>query len=875
MSDERPDPDVLLERVKESERARLKLFFGFAPGVGKTYAMLESARRLKARGVDVVVGLVETHGRSETAALLEGLEVLPRRTIEYRGRKVTEFDLERALTRKPAVLLLDELAHTNVEGSRHARRWNDVLELLDAGIDVHTTLNVQHVESLNDVVAQITGVQVRETVPDTLLARADAIELIDLPADELLKRLADGKVYLPEQARRAAEHFFKRGNLLALRELALRRTAERVDLDVQAWRELHDIEDTWPASERILLCVGPAPSSARLIRAAHRIAAGLRAPWFAACVSSPVNALNDEDARRIEEHLAFAESLGGEVVRLEGPSVAKELLQWARAHNVTRLLLGKPTHTRLRDRLKGSLVDAVVRGSGDIDVLVISGDEETERRDKPAPRERTPWWSYAGSLATVALTTGLAFVLHRFANIPDPESLFLAGIMVVAAFFGRGPSLLAAGLSVAAYDVFFVPPYYTFAVADGRYVLTFALMFGVGVVISALTGRLRHQEAAARAREMTTRALLSLTRELAGANDVDGIARLLERHLVDACGGSAETLLLEDGRLRASPSLSANERGVAEWTHEHQREAGLGTETFAGSTVRATPLGHGSGVLLWRPPDEDVVSARRGLVDGFAKQAGLALDRLRFSENARASALKARTEELRSSLLSAVSHDLRTPLAVVTGAATTLRDDTALDEATKAQLLDTIADEAERLERLVRNLLDMTRVQSGALRVQKEWVPVDELVGSARTRLAKQLEGRDVQLSAELESLQVDPVLFEQVLFNLLDNAGKYTPAKSPLEIAVTRAHNGARVTISDRGPGVTHADAERLFDKFFRGEQQNVPGAGLGLAICRGIVEAHGGQIHVEARAGGGASFVIDLPLDGEPPAVPEENDE
>jgi two-component system sensor histidine kinase KdpD len=868
------NPDALLKRVKEAERARLKLFFGFAPGVGKTFAMLESAQRLKARGVDVVVGIVETHGRAETAALLDGLEMLPRRTIEYRGRQTTEFDLERALTRKPAVLLLDELAHTNVEGSRHARRWHDVLELLDAGIDVHTTLNVQHVESLNDVVAQITGVQVRETVPDTLLARADAIEIIDLPADELLKRLAEGKVYLPEQARRAADHFFKRGNLLALRELALRRTAERVDLDVQAWRELHEIEDTWPAGERILLCVGPAPSSARLIRAAHRIAAGLRAPWFAACVSSPVNALNDADTRRVEEHLAFAESLGGEVVRLEGASVAHELLAWAREHNVTRLLLGKPTHTRWRDRLRGSLLDAVVRGSGDIDVLVISGDEDTEKRTPPQ-RERTSWRSYAGSLATVAVTTGIAFVLHRFANIPDPESLFLAGIMVVAAFFGRGPSLLAAGLSVAAYDVFFVPPYFTFAVADGRYVLTFALMFGVGVVISALTGRLRQQEAAARAREMTTSALLSLTRELAGATDVEGIARLLERHVIDTCGGTTSVLLVENARLRAPPSLTASELGVAEWTHEHQREAGLGTETLAGSTVRATPLGHGSGVLLWRPPDEDVIATRRGLVDGFAKQAGLALDRLRFSENARTSALKARTEELRSSLLSAVSHDLRTPLAVVTGAATTLRDDKALDDATREQLLDTIADEAERLERLVRNLLDMTRVQAGALRVHKEWVPVDELVGSARTRLTKQLEGRDVQLRAELDSLQIDPVLFEQVLFNLLDNAAKYTPAKSPLEINITRANTGARITISDRGPGVSPGDAEQLFDKFYRGEQHKVPGAGLGLAICRGIVEAHGGQIHVEARTGGGASFVIDLPLDGEPPTVPEEKDE
>lgn len=881
MTDGRPDPDALLQRVTAEARRRtpLKVFFGFAPGVGKTFAMLESARRLKAEGVDVVVGLVETHGRAETAALVEGLEVLPRRAVDYRGKSVTEFDLERALQRKPQVLLLDELAHTNVEGSRHARRWQDVHELLDAGIEVHTTLNVQHVESLNDVVAQITHVQVRETVPDSMLERADAIELVDLPPDELLERMADGKVYVPEQAQRATEHFFRRGNLLALRELALRRTAERVDRDVQAYRTLHEIRTTWPAGERVLVCVGPAPASAKLIRAARRIAAGLRAPWFAVCVSSPLRPLGAEDTRTLESHLALAESLGGEVVRLEGPSVAEELLGWARAHNVTRIVLGKPTHTWWRDRVRGSLLDALVRGSGDIDVLVLSGDDDAEpRREPPTTTERPPWWSWLGACAAVGVTAAAAFALHRSFAIPDPEMLFLAAIMVSAASFGRGPALLAATLSVAAYNFFFVPPYFTFAVTDSRYVLTFAVMFGVGVVISALTGRLRAQEAGARGRELETRALLSLSRDLGTASTEQAIASVLARHVVEARGGEVVVLLAADGRLSPAASfpenvtLDTSELGVAAWTHEHRREAGLGTGTLSGSTVRAAQLGSEVGVLAWRPPRGATELARRSLVDAFARQAGLALDRLRFSEAARVAALKARTEELRSSLLSTVSHDLRTPLAVVTGAATTLRDDTSLDEGTRQQLLDTICDEAERLERLVKNLLDMTRVQAGALSVKKEWVPVDELIGSARTRLATQLKGRAVNVAAQVEFLQVDAVLFEQVLFNLLDNAAKYTPAGSALDLEVSKTAEGARVVLSDRGPGVSEEDAERLFDKFYRGAQRAAPGAGLGLAICRGIVEAHGGRIHVEARDGGGARFVIDLPLDGAPPAVPQE---
>ena len=867
--------------IDDRKRTRLKIFFGFAPGVGKTYAMLESARQLKTQGLDVVVGIIDTHGRSEADSLLEGLELLPRKHLEQRGQPMEEFDLERALTRKPAVLLLDELAHTNLDGSRHLRRWQDVLELLDAGIEVHTTLNVQHLESLNDVVAQITHVQVRETVPDALLDRADSLELVDLPPEELLKRLAEGKVRVPEQARLASEDFFRRGNLLALRELALRRTAERVDDEVQAYRKLHEVQATWPAGERILVCVGPAPASARLVRAGRRMAAGLRAPWYAACVTNPVGSMSRADQQRLESHLELASTLGGEVVRLSGPVIAEELLSWARSHNVTRILLGKPTHTWWRDRLRGSLLDAVVRRSADIDVLAISGDD-----DAPVPRGRgplttpSPWWHWLASAGVVAITCAVAFTLRRLMELPDPEMLFLLGIMLTAAAFGRGPSLLASALSVAAYDFFFVPPSFTFAVNDTRYVLTFAMMFGIGVLISALTSRLRQQEQAARQRESDTRALFTLTRDLAQASAAQTLAEALCRHVADATGGTAVVLLPEEGRLApiaARPvltSLAPDDLRVAQWVQQHQREAGLGTDTLGGARVLVLPLGKGIGVLAWIPRDGDVDPTRRPVLDAFARQAGLALERFEFSEQARTAVLKARTEELRSTLLSTVSHDLRSPLAVVTGAAQTLRDDRGLDPAAQAQLLDTICEEAERLERMVRNLLDMTRVQAGALRVKKEWVPVDELIGSARARLGKVLMGREVSVQAEPEVpfLQVDPVLFEQVLFNLLDNAAKYTPPGSPLEVKVSRGAIGARVAVLDRGPGVRREETERLFDKFFRGAQQGVAGVGLGLAICRGIVAAHGGLIQAEERSGGGASFVIDLPIDGKPPPVPSE---
>jgi two-component system sensor histidine kinase KdpD len=885
---ERPDPDTLLRRLQEEERragrGRLKIFFGFAPGVGKTYRMLQVARELVTQGHDVVVGALETHGRYDTASLLLGLELLPRRTLPYRGRVLEEFDLDAALARKPALLLLDEMAHTNAPGSRHAKRWQDAMELLDAGIDVYTTLNVQHVESLNDVVEQITRVQVRETVPDSVLERADEIELVDVAPEELLQRLRDGKVYLPEEAARAVQHFFQRGNLLALRELALRRVAERVDADVLAYREAQGVQATWATAERILVCLGPSPGAARLVRAAARMAAGLRAPWVAATVEQTGKAPpGDEDRERLDGHLRLADSLGAETARLSGRSVAGTLLAFARKHNVTRIVIGKPGRSRWRELLRGSVLDELVRGSGDIDVHVISGEEDAEREPR-ASREPSPpaGWPYAWSALLVAVTAGLALVASSLLGVPDPQMLFLLAVMVAAIWLGRGPSVLAAALSVAAYDFFFVPPLYTFAVADARYVLTFAMMFGVGIVVSSLALRLRRAEQAAVLREERTRALHTLGRELGSALHLDAVAAVSAGRGAVTFDTPVAVLIPDEQGLAvraASPSgfaLGAAELAVARWTLEHGRLAGSGTDTLPGSALTCAPMRLGSqtlGVLALRPrAPGPLPTEQRDFLLAFARQVAFALERVMLAEHARQAALRARTEELRSSLLSSVSHDLRTPIAAITGAATTLRSEAGLDERVRRDLLETVCEEAERLERLVGNLLDMTRLESGTVSPKLEWVPLEEIVGTALARVEKLLGGRAVTttIPAGFPLLSVDPPLLEQLLVNLLENAARYTGAQAGIEIRAEQEGGSLVIEVADRGPGIAPGDEERIFERFQRGEHAGVAGAGLGLSIARAIAQVHGGRLTAANRPGGGAVFRLTLPAAEQPPLAP-----
>lgn len=915
MAEARRDPDALLAELKRSEaqarRGKLKIFFGAAPGVGKTYAMLEAARAEREAGVDVVIGVVETHGRDETRWLIDGLQpldALPRRAIEYRGHVLHELDLDGALARRPQLLLVDELAHSNAEGSRHPKRWQDVLELLEAGIDVWTTVNVQHLESLNDVVAQVTHVRVRETVPDAVFERADQVELVDIPPDALLARLAEGKVYAGEAGARAAASFFKRGNLLALRELALRRTAERVDSDVLAWRRAEGISTAWQVAEHVLVAVGPSPVSADLVRAARRLASGLRARFTAATVETPASAPLSKEARaRINRHLRLAEDLGAEIAVLSGLRPADALLEHARSHNVTRIVVGKPTHARWRDLVFGSLLDALVRGSGNIDVHVLRGDPETAgavASDRPPPRPAQPA-AMARAVLAVALATGVSFAMYGHFDIANLVMIYLLAIVLVAYSHGRAPAMVASVLSVAAFDLCFVPPRFTFSVSDGRYLVTFVILLLVGAVVSHLAERVRRQAEASRLRELRTHALFSLTRELASAKDARGVGEVLVRHLAAACDAQVTVLLGRAGRLvelrveeasgggevqEPAPAsrrfeLDEREMGVAAWAFERGEAAGMSTTTLPGAKALYLPLGAGGktlGVAAVAPADparlEDTELGH--LLKAFAQQAAVALARAELGEEARRAAVRAEREELLSSLLSSVSHDLRTPLAAITGAASTLLDEEAidaLDAGVRRDLLVTIQEESDRMNRLVANLLEMTRLESGSVVVRKEWTPLEEVVGSALDRLEVAMHGRpvEVRLPADLPLVPLDAVLMGQVFVNLLENAAKHTPPRTPVEVSARAVGDRLVVDVADRGPGIPAGAEERVFEKFYSGDGgRSSGGAGLGGAIVRGIVVAHGGAVSARNRPGGGALFRLELPLEGGPPEVPEESE-
>jgi two-component system sensor histidine kinase KdpD len=883
MPKDRPDPDELLRRVVEEQvrqqRGKLTLFFGAAPGVGKTYAMLEAARAAVAEGQRVLVGIVETHGRFETAALLNGLEVLPRRKVAYRGFDFEEFDLDAALARHPDVILVDELAHSNAEGSRHPKRWQDVEELLEAGIDVLSTMNVQHVESLNDVIAKVTGIIVRETVPDSVLERAHEIKLVDLPPDDLLERLHDGKVYVPAQAQRAIEHFFRKGNLIALRELALRQTAERVDAQMQAYRKEQGIEQTWAVAEQILVAVSPSPFSARLVRAARRMAGSLHARWYAVYVEPrDARRLSREAEARLSQNLRLAERLGADVVTLSGSDAAEELLRFAREHNITKIIAGKPITLGLFSRWRVSLVDRIVRQGGDIDVYVTAGDPDSAETTPPKPPARPmPIPGYVLALFVVAVATGPA-LLFGPEQLADVVMIYLLGILFVSSRQGIRPSLLASVASVAAVDFFFVPPYLTFTVADLRHTLTFVVMLLVGFTVSALAERVRSQAAAATRREATTRALYELERALTSAQGSRRVIEVGASEVAKMVEGDVTVFLpASDGHVSAVHSTHSEDRverdaSIAQWVWSHQKEAGLGTETLPSSTSLFVPLlasGGIVGVLGMRPHAshqfESIQERRR--VDTFAARLALALERAMLAEQTERARRDVEAEQLRSTLLSSVSHDLRTPLAVITGCASTLLQAPAVgDAATRQELTKNILDEAERLNRLIRNLLDMTRLDSGAVKVQKEPQSCEEVVGAALHRLESRLVGRDIEVSipADLPLVPFDAVLIEQVLINLLENALKYSGGT--IEVRASQGNSEVVVEVSDRGPGIPEGQEARIFEKFQRAAGERGPGGvGLGLTICRAIVAAHGGRIWAKNRDGGGATLTFALPMDGE----------
>lgn len=906
---ERPDPDQLLAAVQTEEqqrmRGKLTIFLGYAAGVGKTFAMLSAAHQRKSEGVEVVVGYIETHKRAETEALVAGLEVVPRQQVEHRGARLPEMDLDAVLARQPQLALVDEFAHTNAPGSRHPKRYQDVLELLDAGIDVYTTLNIQHLDSLNDVVAQITGVVVRETLPDRVLDECADIKLIDLPPDELLQRLAEGKVYVPEQAARAIEKFFRKGNLTALREMTLRRAAERVDDQMRAYMQTRAIPGPWNASERLLVCVSPSTLSERLVRSARRLADELNAEWFAVYVETQAN-LSSAERERIARILQLAEELGAKAITLPGRAVAEAAITYARQHNVTKIIVGKPLRPRWQDLLLGSVVEQLVRQTGSIDVYVISG--EAESALQVARRE---WWPnrpyrrYLQSGLLVLMATILGFLIdpalsfekwqlaqriftlgyrptdHFFAEpILEPTNLvmiFLAAVVIGAVSLGRGPAIVASALSVLVFDFFFVPPYLTFTVSDTQYIFTFIGLFVVGLVISSLAARAREQAEAAQQRAAETSELFELSRDLAAAATLDELVRALLGHVEQTFGREALVLLPEDQVLRpraASPNLHLddNERAVADWVFRHGEPAGRNTHTLTAARLRYLPLKTARGmvgVLGVKGPaeaEQHLSPEQRRLMESFASQGALAIERAQLSDAAQQAQVLQATEKLQTALLNAVSHDLRTPLVSITGALSTLQDEQVqLDERARRTLVENASDEAARLNRLVGNLLDMTRLESGAYRLKREPCEVQDVIGAALDQLSDRLAERIVQINVDhnLPLVALDFVPMTQVLVNLIDNALKYAPPNQPIEIHARLAETRLQISVADYGPGLPPQDLAKVFDKFYRAQRpDNVSGSGLGLSICKGIVEAHGGTIRAENRPGGGAVFEIELPL-------------
>lgn len=893
MSTTRPDPDDLLARVRaeddRSRQGRLKIFFGYAAGVGKTFAMLEAARRAKADGRDVVVGYVEPHGRTETEALLEGLEAIPTRAVEHRGVTLREFDVEAALARRPDILLVDELAHANAPGGRHAKRWQDVEELLADGITVWTTLNVQHVESLNDVVAQVTGVAVRETVPDRIFDRADDLELADLAPDDLLARLRAGKVYRPDQAGRAADHFFQPGNLVALRELSLRRAAQRVHTEVLSARRLRSAEAPWATADRLLVCVGPSPTTGRVIRTARRVAAALDAPWLAVAVERPGS--GDPAAReRVAAHLRLAERLGAEAVTLSGENVAAAVLDYARSRNVTKVFVGKTHRPRWRRLLAGGVVEDLLDGSGPIDVYVIHGaDDEPEVMAPAGPPDRTPWRPYflaAGAVAAAGLVAaGLARAGLAEANV---VMTFLAAVAVVAARLGRGPAVLASVAAVLVFDFFFVPPYLSFAVSDTQYAITFGVMLAIGLLVSTLTARLRSQLEGGRVRERRLAALVHLGKLLGAVSGEAFLVAAAGRQVADLLGGEVviylrgdaggPRLVYGDGSAVAAHPVSGP---AAHWVIGHDQPAGAGTDTLPNAPALFLPLtGSQSTVgaigVRAAGPDGRLSPDQRQLVEACAGQLALALERDRLTLAAVEAETRAEAEKVRNTLLNGVSHDLRTPLAAVAGAADTLLNTPPADDGTRRQLLETVADEAVRLGRLLENVLQMSRLEAGAAAPNRQWHVLEEVIGSALHRTRRELEGRPVgvRIPPDLPLVSVDGVLLEQVFVNLLENAARHTPAGTP--VTVTAAVEGSQlaVAVADAGPGLPPGSEARAFDKFYRASPgaDAGRGSGLGLAIGRAIAQAHGGTIAARNRPGGGAEFVVRLPLAEDAPRVPGE---
>lgn len=900
MNDEsRPDPDELLSRISAEEKAAesaskrgsLKIFFGACAGVGKTYSMLSSAQEVLSDGMDVVIGLVETHGREDTKKLVEGLPILPNREIQYRGTLIKEFDIDAALARKPALILLDELAHTNAPGSRHPKRWQDVEELLDAGISVYTTINVQHLESLNDVVARITGVWVKETVPDAIFDKADEISLVDIPSEVLLKRLKEGKVYIAAEAKkRAAQNFFKKSNLIALRELALRRTAERVD----ALMELYKVKgggQSWSGADRILVCIGPDPLSTKLVRVAKRMSSGLKAPWTAVYIENERHyRLSREGQAAIERTLRLAERMGGKIETVQGQKASDDILNYAKSGGFTKIIVGKTPKPRWREIITGTLADQLIRSSGNIDVYVVAGDsadkEEGKQLRAPFWKIRTSWKYYLSAPVMVFFCTLILLSVREYMEPADLVMIYLIGIVSIALRYGRGPSVTATLLATLCVSYFFLPPYYSFKMTEKQHLLTFGVLLITGVIIGTQSSKLRLQAVSARQREKNTSSLFAMSRELTANRGKITLAQVAAQHMAEVLDSDVFLWLPDDkGQLQtvvAEAEADARsvdpvrEESVANWAFTHKQNAGLGTDTLPSAKALYVPLIGSNGVVgvIGAMPHDAHVDGfpndKVELLEAFATITASALERAVGAELVEKTLIESESEKLRNILLSSVSHDLRTPLAAITGAASTLLlEGEKITEEYKTELLRSIHEEGARLARMVTNLLDVSSLESGSVKLNKELYFIEELIGSSLMRVESKLSRHKVVTNIEhgLPLLRMDGLLIEQVLINLLENVAEYTPPGTTVTLAAITVKPDIHVTVSDNGPGIPAGEEERIFDKFYGGEAmrgQDQKGGGLGLAICRGIIHAHGGKIWAKNNPEGGAMVTFTLPIRG-----------
>ncbi len=881
----RPNPDELLTQVKAEEeqkrRGKLKIFLGYAPGVGKTYTMLEAAR-LKRKDTDVVIGIVETHGRVETEALLENMEIIPRRQVEYRGIKLTEMNLDAVLARHPQLVIVDELAHENAPGSRHPKRYQDIEELLEAGVDVYTTLNIQHIESGRTAVTQITGVWVRETVPDSFVDSASEIEMVDLPPDELLKRLKEGKVYIPEQIAPATESFFRKGNLTALRELSMRTAGKHVGGQTLAYMKTHGILGPWPSSERILVCVSSSLAGTRVVRNARRLAYQLGAEWFAIYVETPDVHLSTNQQERLTSTLRMAERMGAKVSTIQGNSVVNVVTEFASKNNITKIIVGKSQKKywhRLFDR---SIVNQLIRYSEHYDVYIVGsrGEPIQPEPSKTAVKETHPnWLRYLYGLGLVVLVTLLGQLIHSVFDPTTIAMLYLLSVVITAYLWGLGPSVFVSVTGVLAFDFFHVPPYLTFRVTDTQYIFTFLALLIVGVVISYLASMVRRQTESARRRERETAALYSLGRDLAVSSDLESYIHAIIRRAKETFGHDTIVFLPDiQNKETLKPYtgipnviIDENELAAAIWSFQHQRIVGRGTDTLPSAKEQYLPLvtARGTvGVMSISAIDTkgELTIEQERLLKAYADLAAVAIESILLANEAQNAQVLRNTEKLQTALLNAVSHDLRTPLVSIIGVLSSLQEKGMhLNNVDKMNLIQVAREEAERLNHLITNLLDVSRIEAGAIIISKQPSDIQDLVGAALEQLGSRASARpiNVEIPEELPFVSVDFGLIVQTLVNVLDNALKYSPGGSPVGIRAKQVGREIQIEIADRGVGIPPQDLSHVFDKFFRIQRpDNVTGTGLGLSICKGIIEAHGGGITAENRPGGGTIIRIVIPL-------------